>query len=113
MVVTEIDVLVHKYLQENPSFKYPPSGDKHPSILAMATQIKPWIIDRLGGVEQYWKVMLRSAKLWFTPGSDSREYKIFCTRFEAEGNTFWEGRPEFEKISKEYLEWRLGKNKTS
>lgn len=109
MVYTEIDVLVHKYLREHPDYEYPPSGDRHPNILAMTSQMKPWIMDQLGGAKQYWLIILRSAKLWFMQDRNCREYKIFCARFESEGNTFWNGRTEFEDLSKEYLEWRLGK----
>lgn len=50
--------------------------------------------------------MLASAKAWFPPGCESREFRIFCNFFEAEDNIWWQGRPEFEPVWDEYAAWK-------
>ncbi|MGM0564572.1 MAG: hypothetical protein ACQES2_09610 [Pseudomonadota bacterium] len=111
MTTSKIDELVQQYLDENPDYEYPPSGNKHPSILSMTYDMKPWIIDQLGGIEAYWKEMLHSAMIWFEPGEGTPEYRVFCMRFEGEGNIFWQDDPELEKLIEEYSRWK--KSKTS
>ena len=103
---TEIDSLVEQYLEGHPNFKYPPSEDRHPAILALGNEIKGWLIERVGGPLPYWQMMLRSAKIWFKPDVKGREFRIFCNLFEAEGNISWSGRPEFELLTQEYKTWR-------
>jgi hypothetical protein len=103
---TEIEVFVKDYLATHPEYEYPESGDRHPAILASGAQMQPWLVERFGGPLPYWKAMFESAKVWFKPGCDSREFRIFCFFFEAEGNICWGGRPEFEALSSEYNTWR-------
>jgi hypothetical protein len=103
---TEIDLLVGEYLATHPEYEFPPSGDRHSSVLAIGRQMKPWLMDRLGGPLPYWRAMLESAKVWFPQGCQSREFRIFCTLFEADGNTFWNGHLELEALAREYNVWR-------
>jgi hypothetical protein len=107
-MTTDIEKHVIAYLTDHPEYQYPASGDRHPSILAAGPQMKPWIMERLGGPLPFWKAMLESAKVWFGPGCDSREFRLFCSFLEAEGNVWWNGLPEFEALSAEYNGWRRG-----
>ena len=102
----EIDLLVAEYIATHPEYQFPPSGDRHPAVLALGTRIKRSLMDHLGGPLPYWWAMLESAKAWFPPGCTSREFRIFCSIFEADGNTFWTGRAEFEPLDREYDVWR-------
>lgn len=102
---TQIDGFVKRYLQEHPDFEYPPSGDFHPAILA-SCGMKDWIVSRIGGPLPFWRAMLRAARVWFPPGDTSREFRLFCTFFEIEGCTWWNGIPVYEALEREYVEWR-------
>lgn len=90
----------------HPGYEYPPSGDRHPSVLAIGTKVKSWIIERLGGPIPYWRAMLESARIWFPPGCESREFRIFRTMFEADGNIGLDALPDYEPLASEYNEWR-------
>lgn len=103
---TAIDKLVAEYLASHPDFRHPPSGDSHASILAMTEDIKVWMMEMLGGPLPYWKLMIEAGKRWFTPESNDRLCRVFCVRLEAEANTFWNGRPEYEALLDEYAKWR-------
>jgi hypothetical protein len=50
--------------------------------------------------------MLSAAEVWFEQPHERRIFRHFCNRFEAEGNIFWQGLPEFEALSARYIEWR-------
>jgi hypothetical protein len=101
-----IDTYVTEYLSAHPNYAFPPSGDRHPAILALGVQMKGWLMDRLGGPLPYWRAMLDSASAWFPPGCDSREFRIFYTLLEADANIWWQGRGEFEPLTAEYTAWR-------
>lgn len=102
---TQIDGFVQRYLKEHPDFEYPPSGDFHPAILA-SCGMKNWIVDRIGGPLPFWRTMLRAARVWFPPGDTSREFRLFCTFFQIEGCTWWNGIPVYEELEREYCAWR-------
>lgn len=102
---TQIDGFVQRYLKEHPDFEYPPSGDFHSAILANGT-MKSWIIDRIGGPLPFWRAMLRAGRVWFPPGDTSREFRLFCTFFEIEGCTWWNGIPIYQELEMEYSAWR-------
>lgn len=102
---TQIDGFVQRYLKEHPDFEYPTSGDFHPAILANGT-MKSWIIDRIGGPLPFWRAMLRAARVWFPQGHTSREFRLFCTFFEIEGCTWWNGISVYQELEKEYCAWR-------
>lgn len=105
---TQIDGFVQRYLREHPEFEYPPSGDFHPAILA-SCGMKGWIIDQMNGPLPFWRAMLRAARVWFPPGvtsRDSREFRLFCTFFEIEGCTLWNGIPVYEELERDYCAWR-------
>ena len=106
MAHTEIDRLVAEYLATHPEFEYPPSGDRHPAILAVGSQMKPWMMDHYGGPLPFWRAMLESAKVWFPLGCDSQEFRIFRLFFEGEGNIWREGNLELEAVAREYNVWR-------
>jgi hypothetical protein len=101
---TVIDALLARYLADNPGYGVP-SGDRHPAILALSIPVKHWICDQLG-IERYWRHMLSAAEVWFQEPYERRIFRYFCLRFEAEGNIFWQGRPEFVAISGRYTQWR-------
>lgn len=105
--MTEIDELVEQYIAEHPEYEYPPSGDKHPAILASVGPIKNALMDQEGGPLPYYKKLLEAAKIWFADGQDTREFRLFCKFFEAEGNTWWNGNPELEALAREYNAWRI------
>lgn len=107
---TKNDLLVAEYLATHPDFV--PSGHRHPSIVAIGEPLQPWLTDILGGSLGFWQAMLKAAKTWFPVGSTGHplEFRLFCYYFEAAGNTFWEGRPEFEWLQQEYLAWRRSHN---
>lgn len=104
---TQIDGFVQRYLAEHPDFEYPPSGDLHPAILA-SCGMKDWIVSRIGGPLPFWRAMLRAARVWFPPGDTSREFRLFCTFFEIEGCTWWNGISVYEELSRDYMAWRQG-----
>jgi hypothetical protein len=101
---TEIDLLVEQYLATHPEFEFPEAG-RHPSILAIG-KLKSWLMDHYGGPLPFWRAMLESAKVWFPLGCDSKEFRIFRTFFEGEGNLFWEGHTKLEALAREYNVWR-------
>ena len=109
---TKIGVLVEKYLAAHPNFLYPESGDRHPSILAVGDQMQLWLVDALGGVDQYWRAMLASAREWFEydGAQQTREFRLFCYCFEAMGNVSGNGAPEVEALNRLYQDWRRSKN---
>lgn len=105
-MTTEIDELVERYLAAHPDHKFPKNGMRHPAVLAIVGDIKDWLIDEYGGLLPYWTAMLKSARIWFQPGDDSPEFRIFRVLFEAEGNSFWSGDRDFEALAREYNAWR-------
>lgn len=105
---TPIDKLVNEYLATHPSYEYPRSGDVHSSVLMIGSEIKGWITNRLGGPLAYWTAGLESAKHWFPPGTDSKEYRMFRLHFEATGNASWNGLPEFDALDSDYGQWWRG-----
>jgi hypothetical protein len=64
-------------------------------------------MDRCGGPLPFYEAILRSGQASFQRGETSEAYRLFRTLFEIEGNTFWNGRPEFEALSLEYNRWRV------
>lgn len=106
-MTTEIDGLVEKYLDAHPDHRFPENGMRHPAVLATVGDIKHWLIKQYGGPLPYWTAILHSARIWFKPGDDSPEFRVFKVLFEAEGNVFWSGRSEFEALGREYNEWRV------
>src|SRR5689334_22662024 len=104
---TEIDLLVGEYLSAHPEYAYPSSGDRHPAILALGDQMQSWLMNHFGGPLPYWRTMLESAKVWFPRGCQSREFRIFCALFEADGNTNWSGHLDLEALAREYHVWQL------
>lgn len=102
----EIEDLVQQYISSCPSYQFPPSGDRHPAVLALGIGMREWLISRLGGPIPYWQAMLDAARIWFPPGTDSREFRIFCNLFEGAGNVGGDGFPEYDAIAEQYLAWR-------
>jgi uncharacterized protein (DUF1810 family) len=111
----EIERLIRDYADSHSDFCFPPSGNSHPSVLAMMsnqTGIKPWLFDQLGGPAGYWEVMLAAAKEWFPHGGESIEYRMFCTRLNSEAALFWDGiGPEFREryleIYRDFQAWKI------
>lgn len=103
---TLIEALVDQYIAACPTYTFPPSGERHPAVLAIGTEMQNWLMAKLGGPSPYWQAMLDSAKVWFPPGTDSREFRIYCNLFEAAGNVGGNGHPDYDAIARQYHEWR-------
>lgn len=78
----------------------------HPSVLAMHTEIQPWLMSELGGTHEYWNLLLESAKEWFPDKNKTKLGRLFCNRFEIHGCTFWNGLEEYQTLTDEYHKWR-------
>jgi len=102
----KIESMVTEYRRLHPDFHYPPEEYCHPSVLAMHNEIQPWIVHSLGGPWHYWLLMLEAAKAWFPDKAETKLGRLFCVRLEIEYATFWQGKPEFEAILKDYAKWR-------
>lgn len=101
-----VSALVYEYLAAHPDYQYPAEKHQHPSVLAMATDIKGWMIDKLGGPLPYWRLLLSAAKAWFPEKGETDLGKLFCQRLEIEAATHWDGWTEFDAVMQDYLEWR-------
>lgn len=101
---TDIDTLIGEYLRQHPALASP-GGDQHPAVLAIGA-MKPWLMVRLGGPLPYWQAMVQAAKVWFASGEPTREFRIFCNLFEAEGRVFWKGVADFQPLTQDYADWR-------
>ena len=107
MAQNRIELLIAEYLSAHPDYKYPETGDRHPSILAIGSQIQPWLVDKLGGRIGYWNAMLTAAETWFSPVDvdTTREHRLFCYFLEAEaciGGT----KSDAYSIQNRYVQWR-------
>lgn len=111
----KIEYLVTQYLRANPSYVYPPSGDTHPSVLAIGTKLQGWLMDALGGVKEYWIVMFAAAQVWFADLESephlAREFNIFCQFFDMPGCLGYEGDSEYKALYAECLAWRRQRSK--
>ncbi len=96
--------LITEYIANHPEYEYPPSGDRHPAILAFGTNIQGWLIERMGG-PTYLVALIDAAKDWFPPGCKSREFRIFCNLFEGHANVAWGHREDLQWISDRYVTW--------
>jgi hypothetical protein len=99
------DQLIAEYVGSHPEYKYPESGDRHPAILAHGSDIKPWLIERLGGFPRYLTALIDAARIWFPPGCREREFRIFCVLFEGSSNVGWGNFPEMHPYSDRYVTW--------
>src|SRR4051812_35958228 len=88
------DQLIAEYVGSHPEYQYPSSGDRHPAILAQGSGIKTWLIERLGGFPEYLTSLIDAARIWFPPGCNEREFRIFCHLFEGSANVGWGNFPE-------------------
>ena len=80
----------------------------HIEIENKLRKLKPLLIDKLGGVDNFWAEMLQSAMHWFEPGEESAEFEnFFYHLFIAGGMSA--GTEYAEKIgetSKAFHEWQ-------
>jgi len=79
MSASLIEQAVDEYMEKNPEFT-PPESSQHPAVLALTTEMNPAIVDKFGGIIEFWWAMFEAAKSWFKPNEDSLEYNYFRTR---------------------------------
>jgi len=97
---------VSRNLNQKGSFRQLPADMRHPSVLAMSTDVRQWMVEQLGGPLEYWTLLLAAAKEWFPDRNTTRLGHTFCVRFEVEDATFWNDREEFEYLRLDYLQWK-------
>ena len=100
-----VERMVETYLAAHPEFERLEECYMHPSVLALTRSMQPWMIEQCGGPLPFWALMLDAAKLWFPEKREGLLGRIFCTRLEAEANTFWNGLDSARSISHNYLVW--------
>ena len=75
-----VEYLVDRYLQDHPDYEYPESSS-HPLVIAMGTTIRYHLIEQVGGVVAYWRMILGAAQRYFVPKEESVEYDAFIAQF--------------------------------
>ena len=102
--------LVGEYLDTHPDFIFPSSGNRHLCVLALTTEMMPWLIEQFGGLEDYWTTMLTAAQEWFRPDMpdvrNTVEFIYFCYCFEKPA-CFGYAAPWYRELSENYRAWRL------
>ena len=102
---SKFTLLVQYLLKTYPSAEFSPKALSHTCYVVLS-YADIWFIEVLGGVEEYWRLLLSAAKEWFPEKNKSEPGGYFCTRFECEALAMWNGREEFRELEGEYAGWR-------
>jgi len=102
-----IEQAIQDYMQQHPAFT-PPAKSQHPVVLALTREMYGSLVERFGGLIEFWWILLAAARTWFRPDEDSLEAKYFYSRlFGACGlanDTDFEA--EFDELWRAYRAWR-------
>lgn len=107
---TKIEQAISEYLLEHPTY-FPPEVSQHPAVVALTEDVYPVLVDKLGGVAEFWEEMLAGAKVWFDPCKPTMEYKYFCTMIDNDG-ALMDPNVYLKKFAKVYRDYRVWAGKS-
>lgn len=79
-----LETLINEYQQSHPEFQ-PPEKSDHPIVLALTSEMNPWLIDRCGNIVIFWDLLLDAAIEYFDPSDEVFEFKYFRWRINTNG----------------------------
>ena len=103
----DINQYIQDYMGVHPDF-VPPESSSHPCTLALTTAIKPDLVERCGGIVEFWVALYDHARDWFEPDDDCLEARCFRGRLMVECGL--SVGTEFEQplceVYESYIRWR-------
>ena len=101
-----ISRLIDLYMRDHPDFEPLKDEFMHPSVLALHSDIKLWIMGQFSDAVEFWTVFLDAGKEWFPDKNKTKLGHLFCLRFEIEDLTWWNGWEPIQPVVQSYMEWR-------
>jgi|GEM_PF-3666679 len=71
--------LIEEYRRAHPEFQMPEKSD-HPMVLALTSEMNPYLVERCGNIVIFWDLLLDAAMAYFDPPEETLEFKYFRAR---------------------------------
>lgn len=107
----KIEQAISEYLETHPRY-FPPEASQHPAVVALTEEVYPVLVDKFGGVADFWEAMLAGAKGWFEPSNPTMEFRYFCTMIENDG-ALMDSTEYMKKFASVYRDYRIWARKPS